>query len=172
MIGTFLNFLQPYTTVLATFLRLLSCGFAQVAALVLGRQVCTELVKEEAKFCAHKLQEHYKRYTELFKDQEGEFLSKFTKFCEKLPQLRDFFKSWNPWQKVEKEKCSNHFSSESSSQLAPERKKEHRFADCSRSQKQDAEFQALFSVRSKQFKGKTNNENTFSKSKQHQNSIK
>ena len=56
----------------ATFLCPRSCGFARVAALELGRQVAAELVKEEkegqAKFCAHKLQGHYKRYTELFKD--------------------------------------------------------------------------------------------------------
>ena len=53
--------------VLATFLCPLSCGFAQVAALVLGREVSTELVKEEkegqAKFCTSKLQEHYSNAT-------------------------------------------------------------------------------------------------------------
>ena len=152
----------------ATFICPLSCGFARVAALVLGKQVSTELVKEEyegqAKFCARKLQEHYKRYTGLFKDQEGAFLIEFTKFRKKLPQLRDFFKSWNPQQKVEKEKYLNHFSPESRSQLPPERKKEHRLADCTGCQKRDAEFQAFFPVRSKQFKGKTNKENIFSKS--------
>jgi len=154
--------------VAATFLRPHSCGFARVAALLLGRQVSAELLKEEkegeAKFCACKVEEHYKRYTELFKDQEDAFPIDFTKFRNKLPQLRDFFKSWNPRQKVEKEKYVNHFSPESWSQLLPERKKEHHLADCKGCQRRDAEFQALFPVRSKQFKGKANVENIFSKS--------
>ena len=154
--------------VAATFLCPRSCGFARVAALVLGRKVSAELVKEEkegqAKFCARKLQEHYKRYTELFKDEEDSFRIDFAKFRKKLPQLRDFFKSWNPREKVEKEKYVNHFSPESWNQLPPERKREHRFADCKGCQKRDAEIQALFPVRSKQFKGKANIENIFSKS--------
>lgn len=108
----------------------------------------------QAKFCTCKLQEHYKRYTELLKDQEGAFLIEFTKFRKKLPQLRDFFKSWNPRQKVEKDKYLNHFSPESWSQLPPERKKEHRLADCPGCRKHDAEFQALFPVRSKQLREK------------------
>ena len=152
----------------ATFLCPRSCGFARVAALVLGKQVSAQLVKEEkegqAKFCARKLQEHYKQYTELFKDQEGAFHIDLNKFRKKLPQLRDFFKSWNPRQKVEKEKYLNHFSPESWSQLPPDRKEEHRLTDCMGCQKRDAEFQALFPVRSKQFKGKTNQENIFSTS--------
>lgn len=152
--------------VAATFLCPLSCGFAWVAALILGRQVSAELVKEEkegqAKFCARKLQEHYKQYTELFKDQDGAFLNEFNKFRKKLPWLKDFFKSWNPRQKVEKEKYLNHFSPESWSQLPPERKKEYSLADCTDCQKQDAEFQVLFPARSKQFKGKTNKENNLS----------
>lgn len=154
--------------VAATFLCLRSCGFARVAALVLGRKVSAELFKEEkegqAKFCARTLQEHYKRYTELFKAEEGSFRIDFAKFRKKLPQLRDFLKSWNPQQKVEKEKYVNHFSPESWNQLPPERKREHRFADCKGYQKRDAEIHTLFPVRSKQFKEKANIENIFSKS--------
>lgn len=144
--------------VAATFLCLLSCGFARLAALVLGRQVSTELVKEEkegrAKFCARKLQEHYKRYTELFKDQDGTFLIEFTKFRKKLPQLRDFFKSWNPRQKVEKEKYLNHFSPESWSQLPPERKKEHSLADCTGCQKRECRVPGLISSEIQAVQGK------------------
>ena len=81
--------------VAATFLCPRSCGFARVATLVLGRKVSAELLKEEkegqAKFCARKLQEHYKRYTQLFKDEEDSFQIDFAKFRKKLPQLRDFF---------------------------------------------------------------------------------
>lgn len=144
--------------VAATFLCPLSCGFAWVAALILGRQVSAELVKEkkegQAKFCARKLQEHYKRYTELFKDQDGAFLNEFNKFRKKLPWLKDFFKSWNQRQKVEKEKYLNHFSPESWSQLPRERKKEYSLADCMGCQKQDAEFQVLFSSEIQAVQGK------------------
>ena len=140
-----------------TFLGPNSCGFARVAALELGRKVSGELLKEEkegeAKFCARKLQEHYKRYTELFKEQEGAFAIDFAKFRRKLPQLRQFFRSWNPRLKLEKERYMDHFSLESWSQLPLERKNEHRFADCTGCRKRDAEFQGLLPVRSKQFKG-------------------
>ena len=140
----------------------------RVAALVLGRQVSAELSKEDkdgqAKFSVHKLQEHYKRYTEFFKDQEDAFQIDFTKFCNKLSKLRDFFQILEPTAEGEKEKYVNHFSPESWSQLPPDRKKEHHLPDCKGCQKRDAEFQALFPVRSTQFKGKANIENIFSKS--------
>lgn len=141
----------------STFLSPSSCGFARVAALELGRRVSAELLKEEkegqVKFCARKLQEHYKRYIELFKEQDGDFQIDLTKFRKKLPPLRDFFKSWNPRQKKEKERYLSHFSPESWSQLPLEIKKEHRLANCTGCQKREAEFQALLPVRSRQFIG-------------------
>jgi len=84
----------------STFLSPSSCGFARVAALELGRRVSAELLKEEkegqVKFCAHKLQEHYKRYIELFKEQEGDFQIDLTKFRKKLPPTEGFFQILEP----------------------------------------------------------------------------
>ena len=84
----------------STFLSPSSCGFARVAALELGRRVSAELLKEEkegqVKFCARKLQEHYKRYIELFKEQDGDFQIDLTKFRKKLPplQLQEHYKRY------------------------------------------------------------------------------
>ena len=150
----------------STFLCPSSCGFAKVAALELGRRVNAEVLRDgkegQAKFRARKLQEHYKQYVELFKGQEGNnyFSIDINKFRKKLPQLRDYFKSWNPRLKDEKEKIRKHFSVESWEQLPPARRKEHRFANCPGCKKRDLEFVALFPVRSKQFEGKAK-ENAF-----------
>ena len=86
------------------------------------------------------------------------------KFRKKLPQLRDFFKSWNPRLKDEKDKFITHFSIDSWEQLSLARKKEHRFANCPGCKKRDLEVQALFPVRSKQFQSKAK-ENAFFKIK-------
>ena len=152
----------------STFLCSSSCGFAKVVALELGRRVNAEVLRDgkegQAKFRARKLQEHYKRYVELFKEQEGSFSIDINKFRKKLPQLRDFFKSWNPRLKDEKDKFITHFSIDSWEQLSLARKKEHRFANCPGCKKRDLEVQALFPVRSKQFQSKAK-ENAFFKIK-------
>ena len=131
-----------------------TCGFAKVAAwsaAKLSMEVKRNAMESDKHYEGRKVRHSFEKFVEHF-EGNPKFSVDFTRFKEKLPELRRKFIKWSPRKIHEREEYLDCFSCENWQQIGAERKAEHSLMDCQACSHRYVE-QSFFPVSSTQFFG-------------------